>query len=64
MHKEICVQMVKDTDNVISWIVLYRPPKPECISWKPYQRNVPYDERIAHRKRVLGYKTCLDPKPV
>ena len=51
MHKEICVQMVKDTDNVISWIVLYGPPKPECISWKPYQGNVPYDERIVHRKR-------------
>ena len=46
VHKQVCVEMVKDKEHVFSSIILYEPPKYECITWSPYQGNIPDDGRF------------------
>ena len=46
VHKEICVETKQAKEQVFSWIVLYRPPTNECISWLPYQGNIPDGKRF------------------
>ena len=46
MHKEVCLEMTKDKEHVLSSIILYEPTKHECISWLPYQGSVPEGERF------------------
>ena len=46
MHKEVCIEMVKDKEHVLSSIILYEPTKHGCISWLPYQGSVPEGERF------------------
>ena len=46
MHNEVCMEMAKDKEHVLSSIILYEPIKHECISWLPYQGSVPDGERF------------------
>ena len=48
VHKEICVEMLQDRVQVFTTIISYRPPKQECISWLPYQGNIPEGERLVN----------------
>ena len=47
--KEICVETKQAKEQVFSWIVLYRPPMNECISWLPYRGNIPDGKRFVYR---------------
>ena len=49
VYREICVVMVKGTEEVFRSIMLYEPPKNECISWLPYQGSDPSGERLVYK---------------
>ena len=46
LHKENCVVMMVATDQVLSYIMLYRQHYHGCISWLPYKANITYSERL------------------
>ena len=46
VHNEICMEMVKDTQLIFSSIMLYGRQKQECISWLPFQGNIPDGKRF------------------
>ena len=50
MHREVCMEIMKDKEHVWSSIILYEPPKKGCNSWLPYQGSIPDGERFVRRE--------------
>ena len=48
LYKDICVELVDDEGQVISSIILNRSSPHACISWPPYQGNIPAGEWLRH----------------
>ena len=51
LHNNLCVELVKDTEHLLSYTMLNWPVKSECISWRSYQGNIPDDERVVQREK-------------
>ena len=49
VHDSLCIEMVRDKEQVFSSVMFYMSPRRGCISWLPYQGNTPEGERLVCR---------------
>ena len=53
IHKENCVVMVQSTEQVFSYMMLYRQQNHGCISWLPYGGSIPEGQRLVHNLHYI-----------